>query len=1097
MRRRHLPPLHVYAVLLVAAALAVAPAAAQGTTAVLKGRLVDTAGDGIPGVPLQIVSRSQPSGNTTSVTDIEGNYRAALLPPATDYMIRINYPGFAEMEVGPIDLGPGRTTVQDVTLRSSADLVDVVSVEATVRNVDLDNPAINTVFNEEFLEGLPLIGHTWQAVLSLAPGVTDTDGDGNPNVHGTRDTGLQTRIDGANITDPVSGTFGQNLNQDIIQSMEVITAAAPADNGRADGGFVNIITKSGGNEFEGKFSIFWQGKLLDGSGANNSDVSTFSSEFPDFQDIRPSLSLGGALVRDQAWYFGSLQILDTERPVNQVGSNILVTSRGHSGFGKVTWQVDSFNKLSLQLSTDPREFSGLGLALGVSPDSDFLFVQGGTTPQLKWTSTISPQLLLEASISRFDSGIAVTPVSEYFTPTHVLTSVIGNTVQALYPCEVINCNPSRGEKRMFQQDLITGGVTGPFNVKSDDTRTRNAIKTDLSYTIDDFLGQHTIKSGLEFSDEKFEDQPITNPLIVDVTEPDQQVSGEGGPSFTDMIKGVQQLQTFEPLSTPQRAASFNSGAYLLDAWKPRPNISVNAGVRIDREDVDTSGFDDFDPRAERRASVALWSAFCEEARTQGVTGTDNCHEAGSYNGLPPTVGDMAVASVRDSNGDGVNDVAPEIASMDLDGDGRISTTGQVPGTEGFEFYREFTRFQDRESRNFSIVNNNLSPRVSVSWDPWSDGRSKFFGTFSRFYDRLFLSTVTGEIGPDNVNYIFAPDVNGVIVPGVGSRAASTVSITQIDRNLRTPYTDEVTFGFERELAPEWSVGLTWISRRGVDLLQDMDVNHVTCAQYGQLGVDPSVICGDGDRLETDRFGDVAGRLGTVTGGLAGGNFGFNAAGSGGANLPNGAPDLYTVNNGFNQVLRIGNFNSSRFESWELRLTRRLKRNWQMQASYAWSEAYGQAEAFQAAVGNDPETVDDEEGYLAFDQRHVLKFQAVARLKHEITAGAVLQWASGIPFSITRTVVDLDSTGNTIFRSLFPTGQRNDQRNEGQWRVDAHLEKAFTIRRVQASGFLNVQNLLNSDDLVIAEHDLTALDGIGLQANRNFGRRFELGASFNF
>jgi hypothetical protein len=277
----------------------------------------------------------------------------------------------------------------------------------------------------------------------------------------------------------------------------------------------------------------------------------------------------------------------------------------------------------------------------------------------------------------------------------------------------------------------------------------------------------------------------------------------------------------------------------------------------------------------------------------------------------------------------------------------------------------------------------------------------------------------------------------------------------------------------------------------------MDVNHVTCPQYGELGVDPQVVCGDGGGLETDRFGDVAGRLGTVNGGLTGGNFGFNAAGSGGATLPNDAPDLYTVNNGFNQVLRIGNFNSSRFESWELRVTRRLKRNWQMQASYSWSEAFGQAEAFQAAVGNDPETVDDEEGYLAFDQRHVLKFQAVTRLKHEITAGAVLQWASGTPYSITRTVVDLDSTGNTIFRSLFPTSQRNDQRNEGQWRVDTHLEKAFTIGRVQASGFLNVQNVMNSDDLVVAEHDLTALDGVGLQANRNFGRRFELGASFNF
>jgi len=122
---------------------------------------------------------------------------------------------------------------------------------------------------------------------------------------------------------------------------------------------------------------------------------------------------------------------------------------------------------------------------------------------------------------------------------------------------------------------------------------------------------------------------------------------------------------------------------------------------------------------------------------------------------------------------------------------------------------------------------------------------------------------------------------------------------------------------------------------------------------------------------------------------------------------------------------------------------------------------------------------------------------VTRLPHEVSLGTVVQWAAGTPFSITRTVVDLDSTGNTIFRGLFPTGQRNDMRNEGAWRVDSHVEKAFTVGKVQASAFLNIQNMLNSDDLIIVQNDLTAIDGVGMQANRNFGRRFELGATFNF
>jgi hypothetical protein len=289
------------------------------------------------------------------------------------------------------------------------------------------------------------------------------------------------------------------------------------------------------------------------------------------------------------------------------------------------------------------------------------------------------------------------------------------------------------------------------------------------------------------------------------------------------------------------------------------------------------------------------------------------------------------------------------------------------------------------------------------------------------------------------------------------------------------------------------VGFTYINRKGRDLLQDTDFNHVTCEQYGQFfHISPQILCGDAGSLETDRFGNVG--FDPAGGNVEGGNFAFNR----GFSTPNGAPDLYTVNNGFNQVLRIGNFNTSHFESYELKILKRLHRNWQMQASYVWSQAFGQAEAFGSALGNDPQTVDDEKGFLAFDQRHVLKFQAVTKLPHSISLGSVVQWSSGTPFSVQKTVVDQDSTGNTIFRTFFPSHQRNDQRNYGQWEIDGRIEKNFTIGgKLQVAAFINVQNLLNADYVTINSYDLSPLDGVGLNATRNFGRRFELGAVVNF
>jgi len=1086
-------------------AVSIASALAQGgITATMKGRVVDKDGSGLPGVVVQIRSSAQPTGNKQVPTDIEGNYRIPLLPPANDYMIKIDYPGFAPLELGPIDLDPGKTTVQDISLPSIEDTIETVHVEASGNIVDTESTKTASAYNEEFIEGLPIIGTNFQDILILAPGVTDTDGDGNPNVHGARDTGLQIRLDGGNITDPASGTFGQNLNNDIIEELEIITAGASAEFGRADGGFANIITKSGGNEFEGKFSLRFRSYFLNGDVAQDNDVNNFDAQEVDYRDIIPTLSLGGAIVRDKLWYFGSLELVDSERPSAQVGNPRLQTLRGHQGFAKLTWQANSYNKLAFQLNTDPLKFTGNNIALGTSPESDFFFDQGGTTAQVKWTSTISPQLLLEAQVSAFDSGIATGSVSNNFTPTTmVLVNSGSNIIQSLYPCQSFNCMPQLGEKRTYQIDLVEGTINGPFNVQTDDSRVRNAIRTDLSYNVEDKLGQHNIKSGIEFSDEKFNDNPLNNPLLVDVTVPFQRtVAGGGSDALSPFaITGVQQITSFNPLVTPQSASSFNSSLYALDSWKPIPNLTVNVGFRVDRENIDTSGYEYFDPRAERRDSIALWGAVCIEADIQGVTtgATSNCHQydPATFNGKPPEIIDGQLQMFRDGNGDGITDVAPQILSLDVNKNGVLDTSGNGPGDEGQQLYRDMTRFRTRSTSNFSIENTNISPRFSISWDPWADGKTKTFGSYGRFYDRLFLDSVTGEIGPDSVNFVFAPNpTTHLIVPGDLSRATSSVTVAQIDRDLQTPYTDEWTLGIERELAAEWSASITYINRTGHDLLQDEDINHLTCGQHTEIGIDPYIVCGDGGVLETDRFGDST-AIAFATGGggaITGGDFSFNTLGF---NLPNGAPDLYTVNNGFNQVLRIGNYNSSEFEAWELKLTKRLHRNWQMQFSYTWSEAFGQAETFADASGNDPQLSDDEEGFLDFDQRHVLKFQAVTRLPHDISLGTSIQWASGVPWSLTQTVVEVDSTGNTQFREFYPTGQRNDQRNSGWWKIDGRVEKNFSFSKVQASAFMTVENLLDDQQLTIQEEDLTSIDGIPLQAFNDLGRRFEIGAIFNF
>jgi len=99
------------------------------------------------------------------------------------------------------------------------------------------------------------------------------------------------------------------------------------------------------------------------------------------------------------------------------------------------------------------------------------------------------------------------------------------------------------------------------------------------------------------------------------------------------------------------------------------------------------------------------------------------------------------------------------------------------------------------------------------------------------------------------------------------------------------------------------------------------------------------------------------------------------------------------------------------------------------------------------------------------------------------------------FTVLTYCVVFDSFGSSFLRTSYPTGQRNDQRNQGVWRVDLSYKKSMTWGPVAASIGVEVENLTNSDDLRIDTFDLDDL--VALEAERNFGRRWQLSISMSF
>ena len=228
------------------------PAGAQ-STAGLRGVVLDKNGAPLPGATISITN-SALGVTQGAVTDPKGEFRVAPLPPGKGYKVTVSFPTMSTVTLDA-EVTTGRMTNIPVTLRPSAEMIEKVTVRGTSDIVNTENTTTQTNFSAEFIDSLPILGRNYQDVLALAPGVSDTDGDGNPNIHGARDTDVITLVDGVSTTDPLTGKRGQELNIESIQEIEVKTSGATAEFSRGQGGFVNIVTKSGGNEFQGRFSM--------------------------------------------------------------------------------------------------------------------------------------------------------------------------------------------------------------------------------------------------------------------------------------------------------------------------------------------------------------------------------------------------------------------------------------------------------------------------------------------------------------------------------------------------------------------------------------------------------------------------------------------------------------------------------------------------------------------------------------------------------------------------------------------------------------------------------------------------------------------------
>ena len=304
-------------------------AQSQATTGVIRGTITDP--NGQPVAAAQIAVRHVETGlERTLVTGSTGRYAAPLLPVGTYTVTAMSVNFLEPVSQAGIRVRLGESVTVDLSFRP-IELAGITVVSGEAPLVDVTDVTSSTRISGEVLEGLPNNGRNYLELTKLTPGVGIVQGpDGDElSISGQRGIFNNISVDGADFNNPFFGEQrgGQRpaftFNQDAIEEMVVVNQGATAEFGRSAGGFVNVITKSGTNDFEGTAHFFRQEDGL------SSDFARGGGN-PDFSQSQFGLTLGGPLVRDKAFFFLAYdqqefeQTKQTNRSVvSQVNLNVL------------------------------------------------------------------------------------------------------------------------------------------------------------------------------------------------------------------------------------------------------------------------------------------------------------------------------------------------------------------------------------------------------------------------------------------------------------------------------------------------------------------------------------------------------------------------------------------------------------------------------------------------------------------------------------------------------------------------------------------------------------------------------------------------------